>query len=114
METTLNIDLGMIVMALAPTIAIVVAAFMAKRDAAKGSEKLDGIHTLVNDAMTREKRARLDDLRAQKVVLEKILGSDMTEEHLSIILGMEEQIERLRKEVLERDRVASKVSGFPS
>lgn len=73
------------------------------------ARRLDGIHTLVNDQMTREKAARLDDLRTQKAVLERLLGDDMTEADLDMLVQMEHRIEQLASEVAKRDDAAQRV-----
>ena len=112
MTTTLVIDVGLIMAALAPTIAIVVAYVLAAKDARQKDTKLHGIHTLVNDAMTREKRTRLDIMQAQKIVLERVLGDSRSEDDLQLLERMGSRIAALRDEIDHRDQIASGVAGF--
>lgn len=88
-------------------------AYYQRKDAQIKNDKLDGIHTLVNDQMTTEKQHRLDDLRAQRLVLTSIMGDDITNEHKQLLLSMEAKIEQLKAEITQRDVVAQDVVSFP-
>jgi hypothetical protein len=108
METILTIDLGIIVAALAPTIAILVAAMIAKRDAKLTHEQTADIHALVNDQLTREKAERLALLRAQLLLLKR---PPLADEDRDLIMSLESQVAQLAREVEGRDALAAKLAA---
>jgi hypothetical protein len=108
MDTTLTIDMGVIVAALAPTIAIVVAAWVARKDAKVTQKQAEDIHALVNDQLTREKSDRLALLKAQLLLVKR---SPVTDDDKPLIVSLEEQVERLDREVKGRDAFAATLAA---
>jgi len=107
MNTTLTIDMGMIVTALAPTIAIVVAALLAARSAAAQKRATAEVHSLVNDNLTREMRRRLIVLRSLLVTMSRL---DATDADRLVINDLEKNISETDAEIKQRDRLAAMLS----
>lgn len=113
MDTTLNIDVGTIIAALAPTIAILATAWVAWRTAEKNAtshdRQLGDIHTLVNDQMTKEKQARLDILRANRVVLARLVRDEARPDEVEVLGALDAQIAGLEREIVHRGETASTI-----
>lgn len=109
MTTTLTIDVGIIVAALAPTIAILVSAWITHRKLTESHSQIVAVHTLVNDAMTHEKRARLADLQAHLGLLESLMGPEVKGKDLHLVTAMRVHIDVLEKEIEARDVAALEV-----
>lgn len=110
MQTTITVDVGVIMASLAPTIAIIVAAILARLNAKRTEEKLTGIHKLVNSSLTAEMGTRLDLLRAQRVLLEKLIGQSDAHEDTEVLADISAQIRRLTEEIKNRDQVADSLT----
>jgi hypothetical protein len=117
-NTTLTIDIGVIVAALAPTIAILATAWVAwknaNRHAAASQHQLDDIHVLVNDQMTHEKQARLEVLRAHRVVLKRLLAAQddpPSPDEAEVLAALTIQIETLENEIGRRNMAAARIEA---
>jgi hypothetical protein len=99
--TIWSVDVGVVVAALAPTIAIIVTAVIAARTHKTAQHVL----TLVNDQMTQEKRARLSILRANLLLLESAAAPTTDVEFLRYLGN---QITALEAEIAGRDKAAAR------
>jgi hypothetical protein len=106
MHTTMSFDVGVIVTAImagiAPTIAIVAAAWVASR-------KLSGIHSLVNAQYTNEKRGRLRVMRALKLSLQR--NDIRTLEEEEELRAITKDIRALEDEIDKRDHTEALLRG---
>lgn len=69
--------------------------------------KLEGIHALVNDQLTREKQARLLELRTHAVIVAKMVGPDPDAAAIALIESLNVQANGLEAEIAKRDEAAA-------
>lgn len=99
--------------ALAPTVALLVAAWLAMR-AAKAAKvvqvKVEAVHVLVNDQLTREKASRLAVLRSQYVLMDRLIEGEETEAEVALLKSMSDNIAALSAEIEKRDERADQLA----
>lgn len=102
--------------ALAPTVALLVAAWLAMR-AAKAAKvvqvKVEAVHVLVNDQLTREKASRLAVLRSQYVLMDRLIEGEETEAEVALLKSMSDNIAALSAEIEKRDERADQLAPPP-
>lgn len=69
--------------------------------------KLEGIHTLVNDQLTREKQARLLELKSHAVIITKLVGPNPDEAAVALLDSLHTQAVGLELEITQRDEAAA-------
>lgn len=98
--TTITVDVGLIVTALAPTIAIVVAGYFARKDAKAKDAKIEEIHALVNSDATAQKAKLLAVMKSQRVMM---VGLKLNDTDKMAMTFLDEQIVSLEKEIQARE-----------
>lgn len=133
LQTTVSVDVGQIFTALAPVVAVLTTAWIASKTRKKDKEeailerkrvsnaaaavaleqkhKLEGIHTLVNDNMTREKGIRLADMEAQLIVVTQLIGPTPDADKKKVIGNLITRIDDLKAEIAKRDEAASSLTS---
>lgn len=106
---SISIDVAMIAAALVPVFTGLIAVWAQAR---KTDNKVNDVHTLVNDQMTAEISARLYLMESQRVVLKRVLGADAEERDKEILRELDRQIKRLKVQIKKRNRTADAVTSF--
>lgn len=89
---------------IATALSTIAAVLVSYRVAAR---KIEAVRVMVNDQLTREKERALVAMRAQKLLLDQLLGSDASVEDRVTLEHLSQEIESLAEEIRRRDRTAA-------